>query len=140
MLMKRVVRAAIASGVGVCALALTAAPAQAVEREIELQNDCSHPVRVLISHAYAEDTWDAHGWYEFEANEEATQLLDNDEPLLQLDDHALFIYAESTDGSEIYWDGEEHYETFSDVTYGMKRAVLEVVSGDLRVRLTCEGN
>jgi hypothetical protein len=138
MVTKRIVRAAIASGAGICALALTAAPAQAVEREIELANDCPHPVRVLIAHAYAEDSWDAHGWYEFTANEEATQLEDNDEPLLQLDDHALFIYAESTDGSDLYWEGDEHYETFGDVMYGMKRAVLEVVSGDLRVRLTCE--
>jgi hypothetical protein len=140
MVTRGLVRAAIASGVGMFALALTAAPAQAVEREVEFQNDCPHPVRVLVAHAYAEDSWDAHGWYEFSANEEATQLEDNDEPLLQLDDHALFIYAESTDDSELYWDGEEHYETFGEVTYGMKRAVLEVVRGDLRVRLTCEGS
>ena len=140
MVTRGLVRAAIASGVGMFALALTAAPAQAVEREAEFQNDCPHPVRVLVAHAYAEDSWDAHGWYEFTANEEATQLEDNDEPLLQLDDHALFIYAESTDDSELYWDGEEHYETFGEVTYGMKRAVLVVVRGDLRVRLTCEGS
>ena len=141
MIAKRVVRAAIASGMVAGVLSLTATPAQAgVERDLEFQNECPHPVRVLVAHAYAEDTWDAHGWYEFAANEEATELTDdNDEPLLHLDDEALFIYAESTDDVEIFWEGDEHYETFADVSYGMKKAVLEVVSGDLRVRLSCEG-
>jgi hypothetical protein len=138
--MKSVIRAAIASGMVAGVLALTATPAQAVERDVEFENDCPHPVRVLVAHAYAADTWDAHGWYEFSANEESTQLTDdNDEPLLHLDDEALFIYAESTDDADIFWEGEEHYETFGDVRYGMKKAVLEVVSGDLHIRLTCEG-
>ena len=141
MVTKSVVRAGIASGMMAFALALSAAPAQAaVDRDVEFQNDCPHPVRVLIAHAYDQDTWDAHGWYEFEANEESVQLEDNDTPLTQRDDHPLFLYAESTDGSDIFWQGSEHYETFDDVRYGMKKAVLEVVSGDIHVRLTCEGN
>ncbi len=122
-------------------MALTAAPAQAgVDRDVEFQNECPHPVLVLVAHAYSADTWDAHGWYEFTANQEATELNDdNEEPLLHLDDEALFIYAESTDDADIFWEGDEHYETFGDVRYGMKKAVLEVVSGDIRVRLSCEG-
>ena len=135
-----VFRAAVASGVVACGAVLASAPAHAaVEREIYLENACKHPIRVIVSHAPTEDSWDPHGWYEFEANSEAVKLLDgNDDPLLQLDDHALFVFGEATDGAEAYWEGEDDYETFSEVSYGMKRATVQVVSGHFQIRLACD--
>ena len=121
------------------AFALPGTPAYAaVDRDVYFQNDCAHPVRIIVSHAYDQDAWDAHGWYEFTANEESTQLEDNDTPLTQRDDHPLYFYAETTDGSEIYWDGEEHYGELNDVTYGMTKANVEVRGGNFNIRLTCD--
>ena len=134
---KGIVRAAW--GMLAASFVVAASPAQAVERELYFENACAHPVRVLVSHAYDEDSWDAHGWYEFTGNEDASQLVEDDEPLTQLDDHQMFIYAETTDGSDIFWEGTDHYETFNEISYGMMRPALEVISGDLHVRLVCDG-
>ena len=131
--------ARVGCGALAAASLIAAVPAQAVERDLVLQNDCGHPVRLLIAHAFDDDTWDVHGWYEFSANEESTQLTEDDEPLTQLDDHQVYIYGETTDGSDVFWEGEDYYGEFGEVTYGMMRAVLEVVSGDIQVRLVCEG-
>jgi len=138
MFLKHLVRAALGAPLAL-ALVVATTPAQAQStREINFENDCSHPLRIIVAHAYDDNLWDAHGWYEFAAYEESTELEDNDEPLTQLEGYSIFFYAETTDGSDIIWEGTDHYETFSDVSYGMVKASVEVKSGNFNVRLTCD--
>ncbi len=121
------------------ALVVASTPANAQStRDVNFQNDCSHPVRILVAHAFDENTWDAHGWYEYSAYEGTSTLEVDGEPLTQLTDHSIFFYAETTDGADIFWEGEDHYETYEDVSYGMVKASVEVKSGKFNVRLTCD--
>jgi hypothetical protein len=120
------------------ALALPALPAEAqVRRYIAFENSCDVPVRVYVSHADGYRNWHAHGPFIIEPYRGAIRLEANGVTLTQTENHDLYFYAESLDGSRI-WDGRDHTAGYNGVNYRMRRAYVEVEGGWLNARLTCD--
>ena len=134
-------KASFKSAIAAVALAAlnvgAAAPAQAqVRRYITFENACGLPVRLYVSHADGYRNWHAHGPFVLSAYQGATRLDANGIILTQTEDHDLYFYAETTNGTVI-WDGTAHAASFNGVTYMMRRAPVAVVGGELGTRLTC---
>ena len=113
-----------------------AAQAQ-VRRTITFENDCVLPVRIFISHADGWRNWHSHGPFVLSAYEGPNTLTVDGRTLVQSDDHDLYYYAESLDGTEI-WDGSVHTALYNGVTYLMRRAGVTLSNGSLNTRLTCD--
>ena len=138
MMIRGMLAAALLVGTAVTAVFVPAEPAHAqVARELWVKNDCPRPMRFIISHADAYRNWHTHGWWNFSANESAKALTWSGIRLTQLDNHDLYIYGETTDGSGQYWQGGDFHYEFSGNTYNMMKVPLSVVSGHLELRLTC---
>lgn len=119
-------------------LFLQSAPAAAqTARQIVFFNDCFRPVRIMISHADQPQGWHPHAWWSFQPNERS-YLVWEGRRLLQLDKHDIFFLAEATDGSRVYWSGEDHRVQWEGRTYSLRRALTSVQGDDLEIRLTCE--
>jgi len=112
----------------------TAAQAQA-KRYISIDSVCSKAIRLYVSHADGYRNWHVHGPYALGAYEGPTKLRDSGVVLTQTENHEMYIYAESTDGSYV-WSGDHGFE-YGGLTYNMKKANASLVDGEFRVKLTC---
>lgn len=119
------------------ALAPTVAQAQ-VNRELWFRNDCRHPIRFFVYHQHADGSWVTHGWYEFEGNETPKRPTENGQPLVHIEGRPLFMYVESTNGSNQYWEGQQRV-TFNGQEYALMQATLSVRQGQLSFGVNCEG-
>ncbi len=128
---------AVACGALAFGLFLLAAPAEAQNRrQIVFHNDCRRPVRVLVHITDNPGVYNTYAWWDF-APGERSYLQWQRVTLGQLDDHALYIYAEATDGSRVVWSGNAGTANWRGVQYALQQARVGVVDGDLVVRLTC---
>lgn len=118
-------------------LAPTVAQAQ-VNRELWFRNDCRHPVRFFVYHQHADDAWVTHGWYDFAGNESPKRPTQDGRPLVHIEGHPLFMYVESTNGSNQFWEGEERV-TFNGQEYALVQATLSVRQGQLSFGVNCDG-
>lgn len=112
----------------------TAATAQ-TQRDIMIENQCYKPLRIWISHADGWRNWHGHGPFDFSGNEPAIRIRANGRILTQRDDHRLYIYGETLDGSEI-WDGD-FPNTVNGVSYNMREVNYSVDRGTYYVSFTC---
>jgi hypothetical protein len=106
-----------------------------VKRNISIDSNCPKALRLYISHADGYRNWHVHGPFQFAPNEGPTKLKDNGVVLTQSENHDLYVYAESLDG-KTSWSGDYSFE-FNGLTFGMMKAALSLVNGEVRVNLTC---
>ncbi len=118
-------------------LAPMAAQAQ-VNRELWFRNDCRHPIRFVVYHQHADGNWVTHGWYEFAGNEAPLRPTQNGRPLVHIEGRPLYMYVESTDGSRIFWEGQQ-LATLNGQEYALLQATLSVRQGQLSFGVNCEG-
>ena len=95
----------------------TAAHAQ-VQRYISIDSVCGKAMRVYVSHADGVRNWHVHGIV-----------------LTQSDDHDLYVYAESLDGSR-FWSGDYGFQ-HAGMVFNMVKAPASLVDGELRFKLRC---
>lgn len=134
-MVKAALRTAIAATILFSSIAATPAYAQ-VRRFISFENRCNRAVRIYISHADGYRNWHVHGPFVIQAFEGPTRLEANGVTLTQTDDHELYFYAESVDGT-MSVTGSDHLATYLGVTYRMRRANVTVTGGWLNAVLTC---
>ncbi|HYJ30398.1 MAG TPA: hypothetical protein VEW25_08675 [Allosphingosinicella sp.] len=118
---------------------LASSPANAQPtRIIAVWNDCPHPIEFIIHHADRPGYWHPHAWYRLNANQSLGRFSDNGVVLTQLVDHTLYIYAQSTDGSRIFWQGTGPRITYDNAYYSTVAAPTFVNRlGETIARLTC---
>jgi hypothetical protein len=114
----------------------TALQAQ-VNRELWFRNDCRHPVRFFVYHQHADGNWVTHGWYEFAGNEANLRPTQGGRPLVHIEGRPLFMYVETTDGSRIFWEGQQ-LATFNGQEYALMPATLSVRQGNLSFGVNCD--
>jgi len=107
-----------------------------IRRYISFQNSCGTAIRLYISHADGYRNWHVHGPFVIQAYGGPIRLEANNITLTQTENHDLYFYAESLDGSGV-WEGTEHSASLNGVTYRMRRAAVTVTGGWLNARLTC---
>lgn len=132
--MKQVFRLMAASAAVFALLGQGQAFAQ-TKRYISVDSRCSKPLLLYISHADGYRNWHVHGPFSFGAYEGPTNLRDGGVVLTQSDDHELYIYAESLDGTST-WGGSHHFN-YRGLSFGMMKAPMNLVNGDVRINLTC---
>lgn len=115
---------------------VSAANAQSyVLRYIMIENACYKPLRIWVNHADGWRNWHVHGPYEFSAYENAIRLSDNGTTLTQRDDHNLYVYAESLDGSSI-WSGD-YAVMYRGAQYNMMPVNFSIERAAFFVSFTC---
>lgn len=113
-----------------------ASAAQAeIRRPIQVQSVCDRPLRIMISHADGYRNWHPHGWWVFQPKEGPKSLAVEGRVLTQLEDHELYFYAESTDGT-FSWEGGT-FVNFNGTRYPMRKATTVVERGNLVLILNC---
>jgi len=125
--------------VAAATLVMTGSAQAQTARTIYMENACRHPIKFLIHHSDTYRNWHPHGWWNFRAFQGSTQLVLSSQTLTQLDDHDLYFYAESTDGSGVYWQGDATTTTFNGVTYRLQKSNVTLDHGRLLTRVTCDG-
>ncbi|NBC36082.1 hypothetical protein GTZ99_05865 [Novosphingobium sp. FSY-8] len=126
-------------GIGASLFAATAADA-APRRKIYIKNACNRPLQVLVHHADGWRNWHPHAWYQYEPGEGSYVNNSDGEKLTQMDDHDLYMYAETTDDRRtLRWEGGGPEVTWRGATYTtMKMNTSVDRDGDRVVRLTCD--
>lgn len=109
-----------------------------VNRELWFRNDCRHPIRFFVYHQHADGSFVTHGWYEFAGNEGQMRPTQDGRPLVHIEGRPLYMYVESTDGSRIFWEGQQ-LATFNGQEYALMQATLSVRQGQLSFGVNCEG-
>lgn len=107
------------------------------KREITFNNECNHSVRILVHHADGYRNWHPHAWFYFKAYESGSFISNENVRLTQSDDHELYFYAEATDGSGKYWEGDDTYVVWEGIRYGLTKAKQVVRQGRTSVTLAC---
>lgn len=106
-------------------------------REIWFENACRHPIRFLVNHADGWRNWHPHGWWTFRAYQSPTRLLVSDAAIFQRDDHDLYFYAETTNGANLQWEGDNR-QPYNGTHYNFVKANVSIQYGRMNVRITCD--
>ncbi len=114
------------------------AHAQAL-RKIVFANDCNRSIQLFVYSADSYHNWQPHGWYKFDPNDSYAYIRANGSPLLQLEDHDLYFYAETTDGGSVKrWQGGGPQVNYQGGIFNTMKANTWVNNdGDIAVRITC---
>lgn len=119
---------------GIALAFLTSSAAIACE-PVYFENTCHKDVEVLVEHAPQYRDWVVHAWYSIES-QDRTRLVSNNQPICHLRDHAIYFYAESTDG-DFLWSGDSTtrhngvvYETMKAATRNYRGGTLVIISCD----------
>ncbi len=118
------------------ALAMPPAAQAQVNRELWFNNNCRHPIRFFIYHEHADGNWVTHGWYQFEGNEANIRPSQNGRPLIHIEGRPLYMYAETTNGTRIFWEGQQ-LATFNGQEYALMRATISVRQGNMSFGVNC---
>lgn len=120
------------------ALIFTAVPASAQAMlEVWVNSKCSRPLQIAVAVATKYRAWRGMGWWQFKPYEGPERLTSGGEPVLQLETHDFYFYAETTDGSHIYWQGEGFHNVVDGRTYDMIKATPGIVDNHYVITLTC---
>lgn len=134
--------AALAACFGMTSATPNEAGAQA-SRFIYIYNNCRRPIQLFVHHADQYRNWHPHGWYHYRPYE-GTYIEANGVRLSQLEDHDLYIYAETTDNQATgRWQGtsDDPYVRFDGGGYRVRRMNYTVDNnGDYSVRMSCNNN
>jgi hypothetical protein len=129
------------------ALAVAAAPFVAVgdahaqgRRLLYVKNACSRPARLIFVHTDSARGPKQQGWYYFAPGEASYLRAPTGEKLSQIEDQALFAYAETTDAApKLRWQGDGPEARQDGAVYRTMRMSIRVDSdGDMLTRLTCD--
>ncbi len=106
----------------------------AEEYPLEIENACKFPIRIAIKYKAAYGVMYSVGWWKFKPSEKNTMSYDGDS--VKLGSPSMYYYAESTDGSNIVWSGEE---TINVLGKNLKMKKISVIKEDnqYKLRLHC---
>jgi hypothetical protein len=129
------------------ALAVVAMPFVAVgdayaqgRRLIFVKNACSRPTRMIIVHTDSARGPKQQGWYYFTPGEASYLRSASGDKLSQIEDQALFAYAETNDAApKLRWQGDGPEAKQDGAVYRTMRMSIRIDSdGDILTRLTCD--
>jgi len=126
---------------GAAALALVCAPAAKAQalRKLYVTNACHRPVQMLIEHADTYHNWRPQAWYKFPPGEGSYLKNAEGKMLLQLEDHEVYGYVETTDGNAMLrWQGDGPKADWQGAIYRTVKFTTRIDNdGDMVIRLTC---
>jgi hypothetical protein len=139
---KSILSKVIMGSMSAAVLATTPTPAFAqAQRVIAIRNDCRHPIEFIIHHADSgNNQHHPHAWYSLDAYSDTDTFQDNGVILRQLDGRTLYFYAQTTNGTGIYWQGSGPAVNWGGArfrTMPMNTSVDD--QGRLFARVTCPG-
>lgn len=85
-----------------------------------IENASEHPIKIAIVYKNLQDEWEDAYWYYFTPNQKFYLQLSNLE-LLVLKDGTIYDYAETTDGTNLVWFGNDLTRKLGDKTVSMKK-------------------
>ena len=115
---------------------------QLIERYVSghsfyVRNNCHAPIDLWLSYKTLSGNWDTEGRWHFDGNE-GNYLASTSDLLLRSDNGIFYYYAESTDGSNYVWSGE-NYREFANKTLPMRKLRLSLDSdGDWPLYISCD--
>lgn len=90
------------------------APSSTSVSTIAFKNNCSHPLQVAVRFQNTSGQWETRNWYSFAPSESAR--LNG----VETRNRYVYYYAQTTDGSNIAWNGNDTRVTVGNTTYDMK--------------------
>lgn len=100
--------------------------------DIKFTNNCDRPVRFIIRYYSPDIGWEVDGWWMFDPYESAYLLADGNR--LKTNKVNMYYYAESDDGSNLYWIGDYQYY-FEGIPYDMRK--IEDDRGETNLSISC---
>jgi hypothetical protein len=109
-------------------------------RLIYVENACSRPARLILVHTDSARGPKQQGWYYFKPAEASYLRSAAGEKLSQIEDQALFAYAETTDAApKLRWQGDGPEAKQDGAVYRTMRMSTRIDrDGDILTRLTCD--
>lgn len=89
--------------------------------DVQVRNNCNRPIRMALSYRDKTGAWKNLKWWELQGNKNT--FLSNNNERIESDNNVFYYYAETTDDSDIAWEGETSI-TFDGVTLAAKEVVL----------------
>lgn len=101
----------------------------------ELTNSCSRPIRFGLSYLSPTGEWkDVFGW---ELSPGKAITLSNNDMVIYSRNRTFYYYAETTDGSNMIWSGNDLTREFGGRSVGLKKVELSVFGNKFPFNLTC---
>ena len=93
-------------------------------KRLWIENDSEHPLTIAIVYYNLQNEWEDTYWYNNFTPGKKSTLLSRDSELVLLNDHTLYYYAETTDGSNLVWSGNDLTRNLGNRTVKMSKSDL----------------